>query len=120
MQNYNPLFNRIFGDEEVPNSQPNPILELDFDEESERLIREAIVDIAQNYKGLDCEGRLRQLSYALWKQTGFEQPFGNRLLVYVAVLMPHDAVGATAELRRWLRDRDPKNWRKAHAHPRRY
>lgn len=112
----NELFNKIFKDEVAePRQEENvPAFVADFDEESEQLIREAIADIAKNYKYIPCTGRLRQLSYALWRAAGYQQPFGSCLLWYVTSAMPQNATGATAELRRWLRDRNPANWKKEH------
>lgn len=113
----NELFDKLFKDEvkEVQESQPTlPDFVESFDEASEKLIRAAIVDIVKNYRGIPVTGRLRQLSYALWRATGFQQPFGDCLLWYVTSAMPQDATGATRELRRWLKDRNPANWRKEH------
>ena len=111
----NELFNKIFKDEVDEPRQEVPSFVESFDETSEVIIRDAIADIAKNYRNIPCTGRLRQMSYALWKATGFQQPFGNCLLWYVTCSMPQDASGATRELRRWLKDRNPANWRKEHA-----
>ena len=113
---YNPLFAKVFGDVETAISVPStPILTREFGDEYERLIRETIVDLAKNYRGKDCADRLANLVRALRSlitNPGMRDKFSSKALGYVYNEMPHDSAGAAAELRRWLYDSDPQNWRR--------